>query len=127
MLRHSLLLDVKFSKVSFSDVEIFSYWREDGRSKRFSYDLHKREKPMKRFPPFILIVLGIIIVLAGFVYDVLFAGIPYQDPTPALAASYNFHAQIASIIRWSGIGICIIGGMIMVSRWLKIKSRNQKA
>lgn len=88
--------------------------------KDFHNDLHKQEKLMKRFSSLILIALGIIIVFAGFVYDVLFAGIPYQDPTPALAASYNFHSQIASIIRWSGIGICIIGGILLVIRWLTI-------
>ena len=81
---------------------------------------------MKRFSLFVLIALGIIIVFAGFVYDVLFAGIPYHDPNPALEANYNFHSHIASIIRWSGIGICIIGGMLMVIRWLTIKSRNQR-
>jgi hypothetical protein len=73
---------------------------------------------MKRISPFRLIALGIIIVFAGFMYDVLFAGIPYQDPTPALTANYNFYSQIASMIRWSGIGICIIGGILMVIRWL---------
>lgn len=76
---------------------------------------------MKRFFPFILIALGITVIFAGFVYDVLFAGIPYQNPTPALAASYNFHSQIASIIRWSGMGICTIGGMVIIIRWLTTK------
>lgn len=52
--------------------------------------LRKQERPMKRFLPFVLIALGITIIFSGFVYDVLFAGIPYQDPTPALAASYDF-------------------------------------
>ena len=81
---------------------------------------------MKQFLPLILIALGIIIIFVGFVYDVLFAGIPYQDPTPALTASYNFHSQIASIIRWSGMGICIIGGMAIIIRRLMRKSRNQR-
>lgn len=73
---------------------------------------------MKRFLPVILIALGIIVIFAGFIYDVLFAGIPYQDPPPALVASYNFHSQIASIIRWSGMSICVIGGMAVIIQWL---------
>ena len=89
-------------------------------------DLHEQERPMKRFSPFILIALGIIVIFAGFVYDVLYAGIPYQDPTPALEASYNFHSQIASIIRWSGMGIFIIGGAAITIQWLTRKSRNPK-
>ena len=82
---------------------------------------------MKKMLPFILIALGIIVFFAGFVYDVLYAGIPYQDPTPALAASYNFHSHIASIIRWSGMGICGIGGAAILIRWLAIKSIKQRA
>jgi len=39
---------------------------------------------MKRHWPLVLIIVGITIIFVGFVYDVLFAGIPYQDPTPAL-------------------------------------------
>jgi hypothetical protein len=82
---------------------------------------------MKRFLPFVLIVLGITIIFTGFVYDELFAGIPYPDPTPALAASYDFHSQIASIIRWSGMGICIIGGAAIIIRWLTRKSHNPES
>jgi hypothetical protein len=82
---------------------------------------------MKRLVPFVLIVLGVIIIFIGFVYDLLFAGIPYQDPTPALTASYDFYSQIASLIRWSGMGICIIGGVAMIIRWLTRKDRNPKA
>lgn len=81
---------------------------------------------MKKYLPFILIALGIIVIFAGFVYDVLYAGIPYQDPTPALAASYNFHSQIASIIRWSGLGICVVGGVAIFIRWLAIKTIKQR-
>ncbi len=82
---------------------------------------------MKRLLPFILIILGIIIIFAGFVYDALFVGIPYQAPTLALAAGYNFHSQIASMIRWSGLGICIIGGVVIIIPWLLRKDHVQKA
>ena len=77
-------------------------------------------KPRRHF-----VVLGLIIIFGGFVYDVLFAGIPYQDPTPAMLASYNFHAQIASIIRWSGMAICMIGGVTMFIQWLKKRDHSQ--
>lgn len=71
---------------------------------------------MKRLWPFILIILGMLIIFAGFVYDVLFAGIPYQDPTPAMVASYNFHAWIASMIRWGGLVIFLVGGVVITIR-----------
>jgi len=63
------------------------------------------------------------IIFAGFVYDVWFAGIPYPDPTPALAARYAFHSQVASIIRWSGLVTWLIGGMMLVIRWFEKKGR----
>ena len=72
---------------------------------------------LKRFWPYGLLLLGITIIFVGFVYDVLFAGIPYQDPTPAMVATYNFHATIASTIRWVGTGISLLGIIIIVIRW----------
>ena len=81
---------------------------------------------MQRFWPIVLLIFGIIIIFIGFVYDVLFAGIPYQDPTPALQARYDFHSQIASIIRWSGLGICMLGGMVGITRRRRGKDRIQK-
>ena len=72
---------------------------------------------MKRFWPYGLLLLGIMIIFVGFVYDVLFAGIPFQDPTPAMLATYNFHATIASTIRWVGTGISLLALIIIVLRW----------
>jgi len=71
---------------------------------------------MKRHWPIVVAISGIAIILIGFVYDVLFAGIPYQDPTPVLVARYEFHSQIASIIRWSGLIISMIGGIAAIFR-----------
>lgn len=65
-----------------------------------------------------LVVLGLIAIFSGFLYDVVYAGIPYPDPTPAMLASYNFHSQVASIIRWGGLCISAIGGSVMILRKL---------
>jgi len=81
---------------------------------------------MKRFWPIVLMGIGITILLLGFVYDVLYAGIPYQDPTPALQARYDFHSRIASSIRWSGVGICMIGGAVEIIRLLMKKIKGRK-
>lgn len=74
---------------------------------------------MKRYLPLVLLILGLTVIFAGFVYDVLFAGIPYQDPTPALEASYELHSRIASMIRWSGVSVFMIGGLLMMFRTQK--------
>lgn len=55
-------------------------------------------------------LLGVGIVLVGFVYDLLLAGIPYQDPTLEMQTSYDFHSSVAEtfykiggIIFWIGV------------------------
>jgi len=70
---------------------------------------------MKRLWPLCLIATGLLVVVIGFIYDVEYAGIPYQDPTPEMSALYNHYAHIASLIRWLGFAIFLAGviaGMI---------------
>lgn len=69
---------------------------------------------MKWLIPFFLILLGVSIFCCGFMYDVVFAGIPFQDPTPELAAEYSFHSGVASVIRWGGAGTCAFGAVVGV-------------
>ena len=57
--------------------------------------------------------LGALIVLNGFVYDILFAGLPYQDPTPELQARYDLHADVASVFYNSG-GIALLIGLLII-------------
>lgn len=82
---------------------------------------------MKKYWPFALILIGIMMILMGFVYDVLFAGIPYQDPTPEMIANYNLHSQIAATIRWMGVRVCFVGGGVFVMRGLISKLRALRA
>ena len=58
-------------------------------------------------------MLGMAIVAAGFIYDIMFAGIPYQDPTPEMQARWEFHANIAFwIISAGGIIFCL--GLMLI-------------
>jgi hypothetical protein len=52
-----------------------------------------RVDALRRFGPVVLLAVGAVLVLGGFLWDVMFAGIPYQDPTPALAADYERNAR----------------------------------
>jgi hypothetical protein len=54
-------------------------------------------------------LLGFLLIVAGFAYDSMFAGIPYQDPTPELVARYAHHAEIAAWIGRSGLALLIAG------------------
>jgi len=63
-------------------------------------------------------VIGILIVVSGVVYDVLFAGIPYQDPTPELQARYDFHSSVAGWFYKVG-GILFLAGLLAIPIVLK--------
>jgi hypothetical protein len=67
----------------------------------------------KKTWPHIFLAAGLVLLVAGFVYDVIFAGIPYQDPTPEMAARYAHHASIASMLYRFG-GLVLFIGLISV-------------
>jgi len=71
---------------------------------------------MRRFLPIILILAGVFLLFSGLIYDVMFAGIPYQDPTPEMSARYAHHAHIASVIRWVGLWIFVAGALVGIIR-----------
>lgn len=72
---------------------------------------------MKRiFAISVLPVLGVWLMLAGFVYDMQFAGIPYQDPTPQMEINYYLHQKIGGTISQLGARILLLG--ILVGMWL---------
>lgn len=64
----------------------------------------------------LLFAIGLFLMVGGFFYDVIFAGIPYQDPTPEMQASYDQHASIASLIRWSGVALLLAGCLYLLLR-----------
>lgn len=69
---------------------------------------------------FILSGIGVAVIVAGFGYDIMLAGIPYQDPPPELEASWRFHSRVASAIVQTGgavVGASVvkIAGMAMWS------------
>jgi hypothetical protein len=66
--------------------------------------------------------IGILIVMSGFVYDVVFAGIPYQDPTPELQARYDFHSAVAGSLYTTG-GVVFLLGLVVIPFLSRSKSR----
>jgi hypothetical protein len=67
--------------------------------------------------------LGVFVIVAGFLYDGKFAGIPYQDPTPAMQARYNFHSNIAGAIELYGAVLFLLS--IPVGIVMRIKKGKQ--
>ncbi len=74
------------------------------------------------------LILGLCLLVAGFLYDLQFAGLPYQDPTPELQAQYNFHSSVASRIMSAGAVLMLAGLVWLVCRligsaWRRRSSR----
>lgn len=55
-------------------------------------------------------------MLAGFIYDGLYAGIPYQDPTPEMSAHFAREAHIAATIYDLGLSFIAFGIFILLIR-----------
>ena len=66
-------------------------------------------------------VCGLCLIISGFVYDVLFAGIPYQDPTPELLATWEFHKGIADIFYRTGGLVLLIGIIATPFIWIRLR------
>ncbi|PQJ28210.1 hypothetical protein BSZ32_06625 [Rubritalea profundi] len=62
------------------------------------------------------LAIGLAFIVAGSIYDTLFAGIPYQDPTPSLQAEYQFHSTVASVIMTTGLVLFLAGLIFLISR-----------
>lgn len=56
---------------------------------------------------------GLCIIAAGVVYDIIFAGIPYQDPTPAMLVTWNLHKSVAGVFYKAG-GMLLAAGLIAI-------------
>ncbi len=63
-------------------------------------------------------------IIFGFIYDLLFAGIPYQDTTPAIEATWQFHRSIADAIYKVGAILLIVGILFTPIIWLKTQNSN---
>ena len=61
---------------------------------------------------------GFALVLIGFVYDMLFAGIPYQDPTPEMQSRWVFHQSVADVFYVTGAVILLLGLLAAPVIWI---------
>ena len=73
--------------------------------------------------PFVLLALGLFVVAAGFAYDVVLAGIPFQDPPPDLQRRYDHAARVASRIEAVGGYTTLAGGVAIVAGWIVRRPR----
>jgi len=63
-------------------------------------------------------LFGLLILIAGFLYFVTFAGLPYPDPTPELQAEWKYHENLSWIILKVG-GFVLFAGLLAIPFLLK--------
>ena len=56
-----------------------------------------------------LLGFGVLVLLAAFLFQVIFAGIPYPDPTPQLARRYTLFTSIAGGLYGCGCVAALAG------------------
>ena len=70
-------------------------------------------------------LVGLLILIAGFLYFVTFAGLPYPDPTPELQAEWNYHENISWIILKIG-GAVLFAGLLAIPFLIKKTKRDEE-
>lgn len=73
---------------------------------------------MRRLAP-LLLAAGVALLAGGFLYDILYAGIPYQDPTPELAARYARDQATAGRIMACGATLAAAGAIVFSIRKMR--------
>ncbi len=64
---------------------------------------------MKILRPKYVILIGVVIIIASYIYDLQFAGLPYPDPTPEMLSDWKFHKAVASYIGLVGLVVSALG------------------
>ncbi|MBR5421923.1 MAG: hypothetical protein IK115_12335 [Lachnospiraceae bacterium] len=59
-----------------------------------------------------VILSGVIILLIGFYYTAVKAGIPYQDPTPEMQYQYVINMRVGDSLLLMGAAMIVGGGIL---------------
>ncbi|MCX7747744.1 MAG: hypothetical protein N2645_12785 [Clostridia bacterium] len=80
---------------------------------------------MRRFGLFI-IILGVVLILLGFIYEGILAGIPYQDPTPELLQKYMHYVNIGQTFYKFAFPMLLAGLLIiLIQKILKLLKKHR--
>ena len=59
--------------------------------------------------------VGICLMLGGLIWGGLFAGVPYQDPTPEMQATWDMHVMVAEGLLATGAAMLVLGGIVALA------------
>ncbi|MEO8234081.1 MAG: hypothetical protein ABI549_01590 [Flavobacterium sp.] len=57
----------------------------------------------------IIIIIGVLFLIGGILFDTFFAGIPIQDATQEMLDTYDKNSLISNFLMISGIFIVLLG------------------
>lgn len=64
--------------------------------------------------------IGLLLMVFGFLYDIYFVNIPFQDPPPELLKKYMLHKTISDIIFYVGLILIVISIITRIIRPKKV-------
>ncbi len=82
---------------------------------------------MKPPRPLFVILSGFILVFAGLAYDITFAGVPVQNPSPRLQTSFEAHKTFATRLTGIGVFVTFIGIAAAIIRFARRRKSHQAA
>lgn len=68
-----------------------------------------------------LLGCGIVLLSSAFLYDVYFAGLPYQDPTAGMQQTWNFHKFVADSLLVLGAVLMTLAVLSFIVRMIRRK------
>lgn len=74
-----------------------------------------------------VLLAGAILLLIGFYYWVVKAGIPYQDPPPELQIRYAVNETIGKTLLADGFRVAFCGGSFRLLLWLAGRKHPEKS
>jgi hypothetical protein len=66
---------------------------------------------MRYLRPGTIAAAGMLLFIGGLIYSIVFAGIPYQDPTPRMYATWKLHQRVGDSLMLAGF-VVLAGGLL---------------
>jgi hypothetical protein len=66
---------------------------------------------MRYLRPGTIAAAGTLLFIGGLIYSIVFSGIPYQDPTPQMYATWKLHQRVGDSLMLAGF-VVLAGGLL---------------
>jgi hypothetical protein len=78
---------------------------------------------MRYLRPGTIAAAGMLLFIGGLIYSIVFAGIPYQDPTPQMYATWKLHHRVGDLVILAGL-VVLAGSLLWaLARWIALARR----